>query len=73
MAGRALVLGGGGVTSVAGSWASWPGSPRAVDLTGADLVVGTSAGSVVGTQIGRRTGRGHYLHQPTPPQSGRPG
>jgi NTE family protein len=52
MAGRALVLGGGGVTGVAWELGILAGLVEAgVDLTGADLVVGTSAGSVVGAQI----------------------
>lgn len=49
---RALVLGGGGVTEVAWTTGMLVGLRDAgVDLTAADLVVGTSAGSVVGAQI----------------------
>jgi NTE family protein len=49
---RALVLGGGGVTGVAWELGLLAGlAQRGVDLTGADLVVGTSAGSVVGAQV----------------------
>ena len=49
---RALVLGGGGITGIAWEWGMLAGLVEAgVDLTGADLVVGTSAGSIVGTQI----------------------
>jgi NTE family protein len=52
----ALVLGGGGVTGVAWELGLLKGLADAgVDLTTADLVVGTSAGSVVGAQI--TTGR----------------
>ena len=52
----ALVLGGGGVTGVAWELGLLKGLADAgVDLTRADLVVGTSAGSVVGAQI--TTGR----------------
>lgn len=52
----ALVLGGGGVTGIAWELGILKGLADAgVDLTGADLVVGTSAGSVVGAQI--TTGR----------------
>lgn len=52
MDGRALVLGGGGVTGVAWETGMLAGLAGAgVDLTGADLVVGTSAGSVVAAQI----------------------
>jgi NTE family protein len=49
---RALVLGGGGITGIAWEWGVLAGLARAgVDLTSADLVVGTSAGSVVGAQV----------------------
>lgn len=49
---RALVLGGGGITGIAWEWGMLAGLARAgVDLTTADLVVGTSAGSVVGAQV----------------------
>ncbi|SCG72577.1 patatin-like phospholipase family protein [Micromonospora inositola] len=49
---RALVLGGGGVTGVAWELGLLAGlAERGVELAGADLVVGTSAGSVVGAQV----------------------
>jgi NTE family protein len=49
---RALVLGGGGLTGIAWEWGVLAGLREAgVDLTTADLVVGTSAGSVVGAQL----------------------
>ncbi|QFU90504.1 patatin-like phospholipase family protein [Amycolatopsis sp. YIM 10] len=49
---RALVLGGGGITGIAWEWGMLTGLAEAgVDLTGADLVIGTSAGSVVGAQV----------------------
>ena len=49
---RALVLGGGGVTGIAWETGILAGLAQAgVDLTSADVVVGTSAGSVVGAQI----------------------
>ncbi|MFL6171554.1 MAG: patatin-like phospholipase family protein [Marmoricola sp.] len=49
---RALVLGGGGVTGVAWELGILAGlHEHGVDLTGADVVIGTSAGSVVGTRI----------------------
>jgi NTE family protein len=52
MARTALVLGGGGVTGIAWELGILKGLADAgVDLTTADLVVGTSAGSVVGAQI----------------------
>ena len=48
----ALVLGGGGITGIAWELGILAGAARAgVDLTDADLVVGTSAGSVVGAQV----------------------
>ena len=48
----ALVLGGGGITGIAWEIGVLAGLADAgVDLTGADLVVGTSAGSVVGAQL----------------------
>ncbi|HSS94820.1 MAG TPA: patatin-like phospholipase family protein [Candidatus Dormibacteraeota bacterium] len=49
---RALVLGGGGVTGVAWELGLLAGlAQQGVDLTAPDLVVGTSAGSVVGAQV----------------------
>jgi len=49
---RALVLGGGGVTGVAWEIGLLAGlADLGVDLTDADLVVGTSAGSVVGADV----------------------
>ncbi len=50
---RALVLGGGGVTGVAWEIGLLHGlAELGVDLSGADLLVGTSAGSVVAAQLG---------------------
>jgi NTE family protein len=50
--GRALVLGGGGVTGIAWETGLLAGLAKAgIDLRSADVVVGTSAGSVVGAQI----------------------
>jgi NTE family protein len=49
---RGLVLGGGGVTGIAWETGLLLGLQEAgLDVTGADLVVGTSAGSVVGAQV----------------------
>lgn len=49
---RALVLGGGGVTGVAWELGILEGLRRGgLDLSGADTVIGTSAGSVVGARI----------------------
>ena len=48
----ALVFGGGGITGIAWEIGLLAGLAEAgVDLAAADLVVGTSAGSVVGAQI----------------------
>ena len=48
----ALVLGGGGITGIAWELGILAGLAEAgVDLTDADVVVGTSAGSVVGAQV----------------------
>jgi NTE family protein len=48
----ALVLGGGGITGIAWELGILAGlADEGVDLTGADIVVGTSAGSVVGAQV----------------------
>ncbi|WP_213450163.1 patatin-like phospholipase family protein [Rhizomonospora bruguierae] len=50
--GSALVLGGGGVTGVAWEIGVLAGlAERGVDLTAADRVIGTSAGSVVGALV----------------------
>lgn len=52
MASKALVLGGGGITGIAWELGMLAGlAEHGVDLRGADLVVGTSAGSVVGALI----------------------
>ncbi len=52
MRGSALVLGAGGVTGVAWELGILAGLARSgVDLTGAELLVGTSAGSVVAAQV----------------------
>ncbi len=48
----ALVLGGGGITGIAWELGILAGlAEEGVDLTDADIVVGTSAGSVVGAQV----------------------
>ncbi len=49
---RAVVLGGGGVTGIAWELGLLAGlAEKGVDLTSPDVVVGTSAGSVVGAQV----------------------
>lgn len=52
MTGRTLVLGGGGITGIAWEIGLLTGlADQGVDLTTADVVFGTSAGSVVGAQV----------------------
>ena len=70
----ALVLGGGGITGIAWELGLLAGLAEAgLDLSDADLVVGTSAGSVVGAQI---TGGGDleslYARQLEPPPDEKP-
>ena len=67
---RALVLGGGGITGIAWEIGVLAGLAEAgTDLSGADLVVGTSAGSVVGAQLTSGAGLeamyGRQLEPPT--------
>src|SRR5260370_38219082 len=53
---RALVLGGGGVAGVAWELGILIGlHDTGVDVRGADVIIGTSAGSVVGAQIASGT------------------
>ncbi|MFC0506121.1 patatin-like phospholipase family protein [Micromonospora costi] len=67
---RALVLGGGGVTGVAWEWGLLAGlAERGVPLAEAELVVGTSAGSMVGAQLcSGRPLEESYAAQLTPPR-----
>jgi NTE family protein len=52
MHGRALVLGGGGITGVAWEIGLLHGlAEGGIDVAGADLVLGTSAGSIVGANL----------------------
>ena len=49
---RALVLGGGGVTGIAWETGLIAGlAELGIDLAAADVIIGTSAGSVVGADI----------------------
>ncbi|MGO8895116.1 MAG: patatin-like phospholipase family protein, partial [Streptosporangiaceae bacterium] len=49
---RALILGGGGVTGIAWEIGVIAGlADRGIDLAAADVIIGTSAGSVVGADI----------------------
>jgi NTE family protein len=65
----ALVLGGGGITGIAWELGVLMGLADAgVDVTGADTVIGTSAGSVVGAQVtGARSIEEVYATQLAPP------
>ncbi|MFG2137716.1 patatin-like phospholipase family protein [Streptomyces sp. NPDC048650] len=52
MAGTALVLGGGGLTGIGWEIGMLTGLAEAgIDLAGADVVIGTSAGSIVGAHL----------------------
>jgi len=66
--GRALVLGSGGVTGVAWELGLLAGlAARGIDLAGADVVIGTSAGSLAGAQVTSGTGLAElYQAQLTP-------
>ena len=74
MAGRALVLGGGGITGIAWELGMLAGlAEHGVELRDADLVIGTSAGSVVGALIASGTGLDElYASQLAPPGPYRP-
>ncbi|MGH3805010.1 MAG: patatin-like phospholipase family protein, partial [Pseudonocardiaceae bacterium] len=74
MAGRALVLGSGGITGIAWELGMLAGLlERGVDLRDADLVVGTSAGSVVGALITSDNDLEElYASQLAPPDPDRP-
>ena len=67
----ALVLGGGGITGIAWELGILHGLAEAgVDLTEADTVVGTSAGSVVGAQLGSELSLADlYASQLEPPDA----
>ena len=68
MPGRALVLGSGGITGMAWEVGLLAGlAARGLDLAGADLVVGTSAGALAGAQVTSGTGLAElYQAQITP-------
>ena len=68
---RGLVLGGGGITGIAWETGLLHGLAEAgVDLTTADRIVGTSAGSIVGAQITSDIGLEElYRRQLLPPSS----
>jgi NTE family protein len=70
-AGRALVLGGGGVTGVAWEIGVLMGLADAgIDLSSADVLVGTSAGAVVASQVtGQRSIEELFASQLAPPSA----
>lgn len=70
----ALVFGGGGLTGIAWSIGLLAGlADGGVDLSATDLVVGTSAGSVVGAQLANRVPlEDQYAAQLTGPTAERP-
>ena len=74
MATGALVLGGGGITGIAWEVGMLAGlADHGIDLRDADLVVGTSAGSVVGALITSGAGLEElYASQLAPPEPTRP-
>ena len=61
--GTALVLGGGGLTGIGWEIGMLAGLAEAgVDLAGADLVIGTSAGSIVGAHLAARSSTPEELY-----------
>ena len=67
----ALVLGGGGITGIAWEIGLLAGlADVGVDLTGAGLVVGTSAGSVVGARLATGEGLGAMYGRQLEPATG---
>ena len=70
MPSSALVLGGGGLTGIGWEAGLLHGlAERGVDLTAADVVVGTSAGSVVGTQVTTHSVDQVFASQLEPPEA----
>jgi NTE family protein len=66
--GRALVLGGGGVAGIAWITGLLTGLAEAgQDVTGADLIVGTSAGATVAAQVGSGLGLDQLFRRQTEP------
>lgn len=71
MAKRALVLGGGGITGIAWEIGLLTGlAERGIDLIDADLVVGTSAGSVVGVDVRSGSSLASLYNTQTAPATG---
>lgn len=71
MTGKALVLGGGGITGIAWEIGILAGlAELGLDLTDADLVVGTSAGSVVGVDVRSGSALADLYARQTAPATG---
>ena len=71
-AGQALVLGGGGVAGIAWMTGLLAGLADAgQDVTGADLLVGTSAGAAVAAQVGSGLSLDALFARQTEPALGR--
>ena len=70
MTGKALVLGGGGITGAAWEVGLVAGlAARGLDLTAADVVIGTSAGALAGAQLTSRVPLAElYAAQCAPPE-----
>ncbi|MFI6406291.1 patatin-like phospholipase family protein [Streptomyces sp. NPDC050548] len=74
MAGKALVLGGGGISGIGWMAGMLYGLGEAgVDLGDADVVIGTSAGSAVGAQLTAGTLKELYERQLAAPEGEMPG
>ncbi|MBK3564402.1 patatin-like phospholipase family protein [Streptomyces sp. MBT62] len=74
MAGKALVLGGGGISGIGWMAGMLYGLGEAgVDLGDADVVIGTSAGSAVGAQLAAGTLKELYERQLAAPEGEIPG
>jgi NTE family protein len=71
---NALVLGGGGALGISWEIGLLAGlTDEGIDVAGADLIVGTSAGSVVGTQIARGMTLSELIAEQMEPDDGRIG
>jgi len=67
---KALVLGGGGITGIAWEIGMLAGlAEHGIDLTDADLVIGTSAGSVVGVDVRSGTPLADLYAEQTQPRA----
>jgi len=74
MSRNALVLGGGGALGISWEIGLLAGlSDEGIDVGGADLIVGTSAGSIVGTQIALGKTLSELIAQQMEPDDGRIG